>query len=61
MARKGRVSFVFECRDCKEKTKLTLYFGLKKIWNNSTSPTLQKLYAHQKHKVSVQYLFEPHW
>ena len=38
-----------------------LYFGLKKIWNNSTSATLQKLYPHQKHKVNVQYLFEPDW
>gem|GEM_PF-4445828 len=22
---------------------------------------LQKLYSHQKHKVNVQYLFEPDW
>lgn len=51
----------FECRDCKVKIRFTLYFGSKKIWNNSTSPTLQKLYPHQKHRVSVQYLFEPDW
>jgi len=61
MARKGRVGFVFQCRDCKEEIRLTLYFGLKKIWNNSTSVTLQKLYSHQKHRVRVQYLFEPDW
>jgi len=61
MARKGKVKLSFECKDCKEKIRVTLYFGWKKIWNNSTSPTLQKLYPHQKHRVSVQYLFEPDW
>lgn len=59
MAKKGRVKLVFECRTCKEQVKLSLYFGEKMIWNNTTSPTLQKLALHQGHKVSVSYQFEP--
>lgn len=61
MSRQGKVLFIFECRDCKEKVRLPLYFGIKKIWNNSTSPTLQKLYPHRNCKVSVRYEFQPDW
>jgi len=50
---------VIECLACKEKIKLSLYFGMKRIWNNTTSPTLQKLMAHQNHKVNISYHFEP--
>jgi hypothetical protein len=42
MARMGRVGFIFDCRDCKEKIRLTLYFGLKKIWK-----------LHQRHLAKV--------
>jgi hypothetical protein len=37
------------------------YTSLEGHLYNSTSPTLQKLYPHQEHRVSVQYLFEPDW
>ena len=59
MARQGRVVMIFECAKCKEKIRLSLYYGEKRIWNNSTSPTLQKLQQHEKHPVSVSYTFEP--
>ena len=59
MARQGRVKLTFDCRTCKERVKLSLYFGVKNIWNNTTSPTLQKLKPHQNHKLSVSYEFEP--
>jgi hypothetical protein len=58
MARKGRVVLWFECVDCQQKIRLSLYFGEKQIWNNSTSPTLQKLQAHETHNVQVTYQFE---
>lgn len=53
------MKMVFDCRTCKERIRLSLYFGAKKIWNNTTSPTLQKLAAHQGHKVSVSFEFAP--
>ncbi|MBI2062046.1 MAG: hypothetical protein HYT87_20225 [Nitrospirae bacterium] len=59
LGERGKVTFFFECRECKEKIRLPLYFGVKRIWNNSTSPTLQKLYPHQGHRVGVRWEFEP--
>lgn len=57
MAKLGKVRMIFECVDCQEKIRLTLYYGEKMIWNNTTSPTLQKLKPHQKHRVEVNYGF----
>ena len=56
---RGKVTFFFECRDCKESVRLPLYFGVKRIWSNSTSPTLLKLFTRQEHRVTVRYAFEP--
>jgi hypothetical protein len=58
MARQGRVILLFECLDCQVKIRLSLFYGEKMIWNNSTSPTLQKLKPHEKHNVQVTYHFE---
>jgi len=58
MARQGKVSLLFECLDCQVKIRLTLFYGEQKIWNNSTSPTLQKLMPHQEHNVTVSYEFD---
>ena len=58
MAKKGKVKLVFECVDCQQKIRLTLHYGEKRIWNNTTSPTLQKLKAHEKHQVLISYEFE---
>ncbi len=61
MAKQGKVVLLFECIDCAEKIRLSLFYGDKKIWNNSTSPTLQKLKPHEKHNVRVTYQFEKTW
>jgi len=58
MAKKGKVKLMFECMDCQQKIRFTLHYGEKMIWNNTTSPTLQKLRPHQKHRVQVSYEFE---
>ena len=58
MARQGKVRLLFECLDCQVKIRLTLFYGEKKIWNNSTSQTLQKLMPHQEHNVTVSYQFD---
>jgi len=59
MGRQDGVKLVFECRTCKERVKLSLYFGVKRIGNNTTSPTLQNLKAHEKHRVDVLFEFLP--
>ena len=58
MARKGKVVMYFECLDCQQKIRLSLFYGEKQIWNNSTSPTPQKLQAHETHNVQGTYHFE---
>ena len=61
MAKQGKVVLLFECMDCQEKIRVSLFFGEKKIWNNSTSQSLQKLKPHEKHNVRASCQFEQAW
>ncbi len=60
MARMGRVG-LFLIEGLQGENQANALFWVEEDLEQLYERHLQKLYSHQKHKVNVQYLFEPDW
>jgi hypothetical protein len=52
-----RVQFLFTCKTCDVRIKLSIYYGESTVWSNTAAPKLAEWAEHIGHETTLEYEF----